>query len=378
MLAAGAALLLLLPATATADPVGYSVAITSPKPTVAGTVTVRALVSGGVSQPQPQPQPKGGIPTPKAGIPSPKSGIPPPRDVSQPYAQSKAPGSDPNTQPKYGAYHIRTIGSWADGERVNMTRVGTGAFEAPLVTDSLPNDRYRLEVRVWGDVPPYNPRDPNTFARSIIEVAVDNAPPAPAGLQAVSPSSALRVGWNGIDTADRSDFAGYRVFQWNGACTEDTSGYTVLAQVEGALFTQRQEPGRYCLRVAAVRRSEISGELVSAFSSPVRVVLARPAAPRVLAGLVTASGGRPIPPPPPELPEPTRVFSDARFAQDLPYDGGVVTTRVAVPARVRPAPAAVTGTAVPDPQQGPALVATGLIMLCGSFLIRRFLAAPRS
>ena len=368
------AALVVLPATAEADPTGYAVAITSPKPTVTGTVTVRAIVSGGVSQPNPQPSPtpKGGIPTPKGGIPSPKGGIAPPRTgVSQPYAQPKAAAE--NTQPKYGAYHVRTVGSWTEGDRILMRRVGEGVFEATLATDSLPNDLYRLEVRVWGDVPPYNPKDPNTFARAVTDVAVDNPPAAPTGLQAASPSPALRVGWNPIDTAGRADFVGYRVFQQSGPCTEDPSAYTVLGQVEDTLFTRKQEPGRYCMRVAAVRRSVVGGEIVSPVSMPVRVVLARAAAP-ALAALVTAANGPPVPPPAPELPEPTRIFSDARFAENLPYHG-VVTTSVAVPDRAQQAPVGAAGPG-PDPRQAPVLVSLGLILLSASFLIRRFLAAP--
>jgi hypothetical protein len=143
--------------------------------------------------------------------------------------------------------------------------------------------------------------------------------------------------------------------------------------VEETIFLQDLEAGRYCVRVAAVRSSAVSGEILSPLSSPARVVLSREATAPILEELVTASGEAPQPPPAPELPDPNREFSDARFAEDLPYDG-VVTTQAAAPARVREASDVDPG---PDPRQGPMLVAVGLILFTASFLVRRFLRVPR-
>jgi hypothetical protein len=309
--------------------VRYSVAVESPEAVAVGTVDIRAVVSGGVSQ--------------------------------------------DGAQPKYGAYHVRTLGQWTEDERFPLDQVADGVFESSLATVLLPNDRYRLEVRVWGDVPPYDPKDASTFARAVTGLSVNNPPPAPAGVQAASPSPGLRLGWQAIDTADRSDFLGYRVLQRQGRCTSDPSGYGTVGQVGETLFSGRLEPARYCVRVAAVRASPVSGEILSSLSSPVRVVLARDASVPILEELITAAGQPPEPPPPPELPEPSSLYSDARFAGDLPYDGMVTTTAV-LPARVREASDVDPG---PDPRQGPILVALGLMMVAGSFLVRRFLNVPR-
>ncbi|HEV3475054.1 MAG TPA: hypothetical protein VG602_06790 [Actinomycetota bacterium] len=329
MLVIGATFLA-VPNAAAADPVRYAVSVESPGPIAVGTVTIRAVVSGGVS--------------PAAA------------------------------QPKYAAYHIRTLGPWTEEERSMMDRVSGGIFETTLAAGLLPNDAYRLEVRVWGDVPPYDPKDPATFARAVTDVAVDNPPPVPEGVQAASPSPALRIGWTPVDTADRSDFLGYRVLHRAGPCVAETSAYQVLGQVEDTLFTRRLDAGRYCIRVAAVRSSAVSGEILSPLSAPARVALSPSAAAPLLGDLVTGTGEVPEPPPAPKLPEPDREFSDARFAEDLPYDG-VVTTQVAVPARVRQAAAVDPG---PDPRQGPVLVAAGLILATASFLILRFLRVPGS
>lgn len=311
------------------ESVRYSVAVVSPGPVAEGTVAIRAVVSGGVSQ--------------------------------------------DGAQPKHGAYHVGTLGQWTEDERFAMDQVEGGVFESSLATALLANDRYRLEVRVWGDVPPYDPKDASTFARAVTDVAVNNPPPAPAGLQAASPSTGLRVGWQAIDTADRADFLGYRVLQRQGRCSSDPSGYGTVGQVEETLFSGQLEPARYCIRVTAVRASPVSGEILSALSDPARVLLARDASAPILEELITASGGAPQPPPPPELPDPNRAFTDARFAGDLPYDGAVITQAV-LPARVREASDVAPG---PDPRQGPILMALGLILATGSFLVRRFLNVPR-
>jgi hypothetical protein len=311
------------------DSVRYSVAVGSPGPVAVDTVAVRAVVSGGVSQ--------------------------------------------DSAQPRYAAYHVRTLGQWTENERYAMDQVADGVFESSLPTALLPNDRYRLEVRVWGDVPPYDPKDPSTFARAVIDVAVNNPPPAPAGLQAASPSPGLRVGWQAVDTADRADFLGYRVLGRQGRCGSNPSGYEAVGQVKETLFSGRLEPARYCIRVAAVRTSPVSGEILSTPSTPARVVLAPDASAPILEELITASGAPPQPPPPPELPDPNRLFSDARFAGDLPYHE-VVTTQAVLPARVRETSNVGPG---PDPRQGPMLVALGLILATGSFLVRRFLNVPR-
>ena len=97
------------PAEAAGPSVTYQATIESPGAVVRGVVPLRVRVSGGVA------------------------------DAQQ------------------AAFHLRPYGSWEEEESVPMLRLDESTFEAQLSTLVLPNETYRLEDRVWGEVPPYDP-----------------------------------------------------------------------------------------------------------------------------------------------------------------------------------------------------------------------------
>jgi hypothetical protein len=248
-----------------------------------------------------------------------------------------------------------------------MTRVGDSVFEATWDTTVWQNAAYVVEVRVWGDVPPYDPSDARTFARATTDVAVDNRPPTPQGVQGLSPASVVRFGWGEVATADRSDFDGYRILARRGTeCPPEASAYRVLATIEQLLYVnERVAPARYCFRVASVRFSAVSGQVLSPLSAPVRILVERGAG----GGIGVTTGELPAPPPPPVPAEGTVEVSDGAFGEDLPYDPRTVTEVVEGEEGFESREAGV------DPRRTPTLIAIGLVLGVAALLIRRFLAA---
>ncbi|MGH2692247.1 MAG: hypothetical protein ACRDHM_07055 [Actinomycetota bacterium] len=331
------------PAFAQEPSVSYSVTVESPGAVAVGDVALRVRVSGGVRE-----------------------------------AES-------------AAFHLRTTGGWSEAQSVRLTRVSENVFEDNIDTAALPNDAYRIEVRVWTDVPPYNPNDPRTFTRSIVDMAIDNAPQTPQDLLAQTPATALRVGWDSVDDSDRSDFLGYRVFVFKArSCPPELAVYRQVAELDELTYADESlGAGDYCVRVASARKSVVTDELLSPPSPPVKVSIDR-ASKTVLeggGGIVFGGGGsggggsimferteKAEPPPVPALGEGDPVISDGEFVEDLPYgpktvtqapDGSVSGEEVSLEAGV-------------DPRRTPTLIAGGLILATIAGLLRRFLsAAPR-
>ena len=270
------------------------------------------------------------------------------------------------------AFDIRASGSWRQDSVFPMTRVGEDLFEASWDTTHWDNATYQLEARVWSDVPPYDPTDASTFSRTVGEVTVDNAPPAPRRLQGLTPAASARLGWPAVETSDRSDFDGYVVFARKGAsCPSSIDAYRPLATVQQLVYVNDGlGPGRYCFRVAATRFSAISGQVLSPPTPPLRVEIVAGSDPVLDVGGGTASA--PQTPPPPPLGEGEVAVSDGEFIDDLPYGPETVTSAV----EGEESSSALATEAGVDPRRTPTLVALGLVLGVFSLLLRRFLAAP--
>ncbi|MDQ4004933.1 MAG: hypothetical protein M3135_01360 [Actinomycetota bacterium] len=268
------------------------------------------------------------------------------------------------------AFHIRQGGAWNDGQRTDMTLVDEGVFEASWDSTELQNGSYRLEVRAWGEVPPYDPSDPSTFAGESVELAVDNAPPPPGPLQGVSPAAGIRIGWAAIPTSDRGDFDGYRIYVARGdPCPTDASAYQHVADVADPLYADdAADPGRYCLRVASARASAVTGSILSPQSGTIAIRVVRGAG-----GIGSTSTEAPAPPPPPQLGEGELDVSDGAFGEDLPYGPQTISERVG---EGRAADGSAAPEAGADPRRTPTLIAAGLVLGVAALLIRRFLANP--
>lgn len=321
-----AAAVLLLAGSALAG-VGYSVQIDEPGTLARGAVRVRAHAAGGVGDAE------------------------------------------------YAAYHVGP--AWSEGAKVPMEKIADGMFRAvqrPWITTGLPNGTYRLEVRIWGDVPPYDPAEANTFARQVLHVSVDNAPPSPGNLAGEVTLRTVRLRWGAVATSGRSDFVGYRVLRKSGASC--AGGYVAVGQTSATSFTAPgTAPGTYCFRVASLRSSDVSGVIASAPSAPLRLVVARPSGGGGTVpadpGFVTGAGNGAAPPPAPALGGGKLEVSDGAYGDRLPYGPRTVTQGVDVEGDATPLSAREAG---PDPRQAPTLVAAGLILAVAALLVRRFLA----
>lgn len=259
------------------------------------------------------------------------------------------------------AYHLRPGGPWSEAERVPLERTAEDRFEGTLDTTGVPNDAYELEARVWGDVPPYRPGNPGTYASEVVTVRVDNPPPAPGAPSATATAGAVRLIWPSVETAGRSDFAGYRVWGRRGsACPGAISAYEQLAETTDTSHTTTIAPGGYCFRVAAVRTSPVAGTISSAPSPPVRIGV--PAS----AGSVASAGAAAGPPPPPGLAEGESVVPDGGFGERLPYGPRTVRSGDEVAEEA-------LRELGPDPRATPLAVAAGLLLLVAAFHLRRFL-----
>ncbi len=277
---------------------------------------------------------------------------------------------------EYAAYQVGSNGAW-----VAMDKVSDGVFEStssPWATESLPNGGYRLEVRIWGDVPAYDPADPNTYAKQAISVGVDNAPPVPTGLTASPTGSSVGLSWKAVPTAGRSDFAGYRVLRKKSTSCAGDTGYTAVAETSAAALVTSAGPGTYCYRVAALRQSVVSGVVASASSAPAKAVIKRaPSGSGAVTGnpgFVTGPAGGARPPAPPTLGRGKVTFSDGSYGDRLPYGSQTITQEVDSEAEGLGAAAREAGV---DPRRTPTLLAAGLILAVGALLLRRFLAAAQ-
>lgn len=314
-----AALALSLPAGA----VNYAVTIETPGSMARGDVAVRARVSGGVGSAE------------------------------------------------YAAYRVGS-GNW-----ITMEKLDAGVFEAvssPWSTARLPNGGHRLEVRVWGDVPPYDPEDASTYAKQAITVGVDNPPPPPGGLRSSATGSSISLSWNAPATAGRSDFLGYRVLRKRAASCSATSGYTAVAETSARSFVTSAPVGSYCFRVVSLRSSPVSGVVASPLSPPARAVIRAGGGSGVVSGdpgFVTGRSGGSKPPAPPVLGEGKVRFSDGAYGERLPYGSTTITQEVDGEA---PELGSTAREAGPDPRRMPTLMAAGLILAVGALLLRRFLA----
>jgi hypothetical protein len=210
-----------------------------------------------------------------------------------------------------------------------------------------------------------------------VDVAVDNPPPTPHNVQALSPATSLRLGWEGVPTSDRSDFLGYRVLLRRGhPCPADIVAYQAVAEVDTIIHVdEKLAPGEYCLRVAAVRESAVTEAVLSPPSAPVRVEVARGNDRLVQGGGIVFESTEDAPPPPaPELGEGDAIISDGAFIEDLPYGPRSVTQA----ARGASPEEGVAREAGVDPQRTPLLMAGALILFTLAGLLRRFLnAAPK-
>ncbi len=270
------------------------------------------------------------------------------------------------------AYHLRTAGAWSEAQSLKLTRIGENVFEQSIDTTTLPNDAYRIEVRVWSDVPPYDATDPSTYARAIVDVAVDNPPPVPGGVQALSPATSLRVGWEGVATSDRGDFFGYRVHLRKGkTCPADLAAYRAVADVNSIIYVdEKLAAGEYCIRVAAVRESAVSEVVLSGPSRAVKVSISKGNDPIVQGGGIVFDTTEGVaPPPPPPLGDGEAIISDGEFVEDLPYGAQTITQE----ARGTASEEAISVEAGVDPRRTPTLIATGLILATSAGLLRRFL-----
>lgn len=274
---------------------------------------------------------------------------------------------------EFAAYHLRTAGGWSEGQSLKLARIAENLFEQGIDTTSLPNDAYRIEVRVWSDVPPYDHTDPRTYSRSVVDVAVDNPPPMPTDVQALSPATSLRVGWRAVETAERSDFLGYRVFLRKGkTCPADLAAYREVGQVDGLIFVdEKLAAGDYCARVSAARESALSETILSAPSQPVKLSIAKGNDPIVRGGgLVFETTESANPPPPPALGDGEAIISDGEFVEDLPYGSATITQEARGPNAQGDAMSREAGV---YPRRTPTLIATGLILATMAALLRRFL-----
>lgn len=318
------------PAFAQEPSAGYTVTVESPGSVALGTVPLRVRVSGGVREAE------------------------------------------------FGSYHLRTAGGWSEGQSLKLNRIGENLFEQSIDTTTLPNDAYRIEVRVWSDVPPYDSTDPKTYARAIVDVAVDNAPPVPEGILALSPATSLRVGWEAVATADRQDFVGYRVHVRKGkTCPAELAAYRAVGEVNSIIYVdEKLAPGDYCVRLASIRESAVSEVVLSGPSRAVMVSISKGNDPIVRGGgIVFETTEDAPPPPPPALSDGEAIISDGEFVEDLPYGAQTITQEARGP---NASGEAISREAGVDPRRTPTLIAIGLILATSAAQVRRFLSAvPR-
>lgn len=289
---------------------------------------------------------------------------------------------------KYAAFHARLPGtSWSQDLAVAMAPVAEGRFAStqPWDTALLENGDYRLEVRIWGDVPPYDANEERTYSREVFDVKVDNAPPRPGRPSVSTTPGSLVVTWPAAATSERTDFAGYSVWRQKrrSGCARSLTLYKHLADVvETHLALETKTRARYCFRVVARRISTVTGTVASSPSRAVAVV-ARVAAPGTggAPGARRGATGKPRKLPPPRAPALSGgsrlAISDGTYGDRLPYSSRRVLRRIraAQELEVQASSGREPGA---DPRRTPASIAAGLILAMGALLVRRLLAEDRS
>lgn len=261
----------------------------------------------------------------------------------------------------FGAFHVRGAGVWSQGDAVGLHEVDKERFlSEPWPSAGLPNGAYELEVRVWDEVPAYDPADPATFSARVFRVVIDNAPPAPEKVLGVASVRAARLSWTPVAEAERGDFEGYRVWAAPGvACPEALEDYELLAEFAGTSFASAGlEPGRTCFRVTAARFSATTGSIDSVLSAPLRLLI-----PATAAQAARGAGGARVA----GAPEPARLASEdptpptreGTFRKRLPYAPG---------APVEEPPALLARRDVTD-EPGPIGASTARVLAGGSILL---------
>jgi hypothetical protein len=151
--------------------------------------------------------------------------------------------------------------TWSEDVMVEMASAGEGRYTATLDSEALPNASYRLHVRAWGgSAGPYDPSDDGTYSEDVTEVAIANAPPAPAGLTASGGAGQATAAWEDVATASRGDFAGYEIYlalaDQEGLCPAFGAVYSLRETTYSTSHTEGGLPAaRYCFRVRALRSS---------------------------------------------------------------------------------------------------------------------------
>jgi hypothetical protein len=288
------------------------------------------------------------------------------------------------------AYHVRTGGGWSSSASAYLPQTGERRFGTDWDSSGLSNGDYELEIRVWGDVPAYDADDPATFASAVVPMRIDNPPPAPAHVRVTGSAGTLRVAWNAVSSSDRDDFLGYRVWVRDGSgCPGDLASYEEAASTEQTSFgTAGVEPGAYCVRVTAVRRSAVTGEIASVLSAPATIRFGEDGRASIAGGgkggstgvAGTGGGGSgysvgstsaEAPPPPPPLYGGDVNVEDGEFGEKLPYDKRTVTQLAEDAAAAELA--ADGGELGHDPRTAPLAIAAGLLMAVAALHLRRYL-----
>ena len=169
--------------------------------------------------------------------------------------------------PDHAAYEVRTSSEgWSESAKIGMSRV-SGGFESTFDSSGYANGAYKILVRAWNNgIRSYNPNDSGSYASSSKSINISNAPPIPTGVAAYGGKGSASVAWYAVSTADRSDFAGYRVYRAgaSGGCPAFGGDYQLQ---ETTFSTTHSESGvsagTYCFVVTATRTSPSSGTVES-------------------------------------------------------------------------------------------------------------------
>ena len=276
----------------------------------------------------------------------------------------------------FGAFHVRAEETpWMEAERVDMKQLEAGRFLGAARWNSarVSNGEYLLEVRIWGEVPAYDPENPNTFARSVILLLVDNPPEAPA-VRAKTGGGSLRLTWRRARSSERDDFYGYRVWVAPGReCPRDPERYSLAGESTTTSWgATGLRPGRYCYRVTSTRTSPVTGIVDSPFSAPLslRIPALGSGAPVLDAPRASAPSAQAAQP---------KVRSrkrEGKFAETLPY----AEPQIVAPAAEPPGIATVAAEEArrTSSEEAAHRAAAGLLLLALAIHLRRLLRAPSS
>ncbi len=174
------------------------------------------------------------------------------------------------TKPSSAAYEMNS-GSWSESSKHSLTKLSNGNFQATFDSGGYANGSYKILVRAWNNgVMTYNPNDSSTYASDSVSVKVNNAPPAPSSVTASGGKGTASASWYAISTADRSDFAGYRVYRASspdGTCPSFDTYQYLETTFSTAHSDSGMSAGTYCYVVTSTRSSPVSGTIESSPSS---------------------------------------------------------------------------------------------------------------